>query len=601
MRIQLANRLMIVVCLVIALLNTASLVYLWDLSQERERIALLRESALHQADALIVASKKMTMNVRVFTATGDTREEEEYWREVRQNRTREKAEAALMAMKLSVEELGWIAQAKSHSDKLIDLESKAFTLMNQGQKDAAMKQVFDDAYQRALSNVHAPIDQFRDRVGSRLYKTLYLIDDRIGIVWQLCLGLGVTNLVLIIGVLGIYYRRWIILPLARLNELVQAMLSGGHVASVHFEGAATEVRDLANSLGAYSVMARQIANEQWIKGHQARISAELQGSGNVTVLARRFLSQLAPILKIGHGVFYIHDEESRHLRLLASHAFRERKELSRVFALGESLVGQCALERTPLIIHDPPGDYIRVGGSLTETPPRVIMLLPVLSADRLMGVVELANFQGFDEREQALLEALLPIVAMNLEILERTARTQRLLQATQEQTAQLMTQAEKLEAQQRVIAATERWFKGIVESAPDGLLVIDGQGRIILANARAEAMFGYARGALDGLRVETLLPPEADADPLARPFWRGSEGGERAGARRDDGQFPVQVGISRLALDDDRGVNICLSLRDISEQKKVERVLQDAKQLADDAARTKSDFLANMSHEIRTP
>ncbi|GAB0057159.1 Sensor histidine kinase RcsC [Candidatus Magnetaquicoccaceae bacterium FCR-1] len=601
MRIQLANRMMIGIYLVIALLNTASLVYLWDLSKERDRIALLRESALHQADALIVASKKMTMHVRVFTATGDTLEEEEYWREVRHNRTREKAEAALMAMKLSIEEISWIAQAKSHSDQLIDLESKAFTLMNQGQKEAAMKQVFDDTYQRVLHNVHAPIEQFRDRVGSRLYRTLYLIDDQISIVWQLCLGLGVTNLVLIIGVLGIYYRRSIILPLAQLNELVQAMLSGGHAPSVHFGTAATEVRELANSLGAYSVMARQIANEQWIKGHQARISAELQGSGNFTVLARRFLSQLAPILRIGHGVFYIHDEESRHLRLLASHAFRERKELSRVFAIGESLVGQCALERTPLIIHDPPVDYILVGGALTETPPRMIMLLPVLSADRLMGVVELANFQGFDEREQALLEALLPIVAMNLEILERTARTQRLLQATQEQTTQLLTQAEKLEAQQRVIAATERWFKGIVESAPDGLLVVDGQGRIILANARAEAMFGYARGALDGLGVETLLPLGPEEDPKAQPFWRGAGDGERAGRRRDDGLFPVQVGISRLAVDDDRGVNICLSLRDISQQKEVERVLQEAKRLADDAARTKSDFLANMSHEIRTP
>ncbi|MEO5345110.1 MAG: response regulator [Magnetococcus sp. YQC-9] len=601
MRIQQTNRVMIAVYLVIALLNTASLVQLWNFLQSRDVMVDFRERALRQADALITTSRQLTMHIRVFAATGDRNEEEAYWREVKETRTRDRAEAALMAMKLTVEEIGWIAQAKSHSDRLIGLETKAFDLMKHGKHEAALKLVFDDVYQRAIQNIYLPIDQFRDRVGARLTVKVQEIEEQIALTWQICLALGVTNLVLIIGVLGIYYRRWIILPLARMNELVQGMLSGGQAGLLHFAGAATEIKELANSLSAYSQLAQKIADEQWIKGHQARLSAELQGTGSFTTLAQRFLSQLAPILSLGHGVFYIHDEDARQLRLLASHAFRERKALSRFFAHGEGLVGQCALEKSPLIIHSPPGDYIRMGGSLGEAVPEVIMVLPILSADRLMGVIELANFRGFDAREQALLDALLPVMAMNLEILERTVRTQRLLQATQLQAGQLQTQAEKLEAQQRVIAATERWYRGIVESAPDGLLVIDDNGAIILANARAEAMFGFQQDTLDQVRVERLLPDSESSAPSALPFWMASTGGERAGVRHDGTPFPVQVGISRLAADDNRGMNICLSLRDISAQKEVERVLQNAKQMADDAVKTKSDFLANMSHEIRTP
>jgi hypothetical protein len=80
----------------------------------------------------------------------------------------------------------------------------------------------------------------------------------------------------------------------------------------------------------------------------------------------------------------------KQLRLLHGYALRERKQLQPTLRLGEGLVGQCALERQPILLTQPPADYVRIGSSLGETVPAVLALYPVLHNERLLAVVELA-------------------------------------------------------------------------------------------------------------------------------------------------------------------------------------------------------------------
>jgi PAS domain S-box-containing protein len=162
------------------------------------------------------------------------------------------------------------------------------------------------------------------------------------------------------------------------------------------------------------------------------------------------------------------------------------------------------------------GDSTRVGTSLGEGASGAIALFPLLRGERLLGVLELATFEQLDARERALLDELVPVLAMNLEILERAARSNKLLEETQrqaralrDQAAVLAQQAGELEAQKDAILATETWFRGIVESAPDGMLVLDTEGRVILANPQVERMFGYGAGELAGQAIEMLVPQSA--------------------------------------------------------------------------------------------
>ena len=116
------------------------------------------------------------------------------------------------------------------------------------------------------------------------------------------------------------------------------------------------------------------------------------------------------------------------------------------------------------------------------------------------------------------------------------------------------------------------------------LVVVDGQGRIVVANGQAERLFGYATGGLAGVEVEQLMPEAAHArhrgyraDYMAAPRLRpmGSMGMALVGQRRDGAQFPVEIALSPLRTP--AGLRYLASIRDISETRRVRQALARAR------------------------
>ena len=147
-------------------------------------------------------------------------------------------------------------------------------------------------------------------------------------------------------------------PLNRLRRAVEQLAAGKLEYEVPHQDYGNEIGDLASAVAVLRNEARQMEAQRWIKSHIAEISQALQSADNFTGLSQIFLSSIAPLLKIGHGVFYIFEADQQRLRLLGNYAYRERKNLDQYFLLGQGLVGQCALERAPIILTQPPADYI---------------------------------------------------------------------------------------------------------------------------------------------------------------------------------------------------------------------------------------------------
>src|SRR5215467_13555768 len=187
--------------------------------------------------------------------------------------------------------------------------------------------------------------------------------------------------------------------------------------------------------------------QDWLKTNLARFTRMLQGERDLATVSNMVLSELAPLVNAQHGVFYVTDQDedgNTVLTLAASYAFNNRKHLANRFRLREGLIGQCAYEKSRILLTNVPPDYVQISSGLGEAPPLNVIVLPALFEGEVNAVIELASFSRFSETHQSFLNQLMESIGIVLNTIAANMRTEGLLKQSQLLTSELQAQQEEL-------------------------------------------------------------------------------------------------------------------------------------------------------------
>lgn len=154
---------------------------------------------------------------------------------------------------------------------------------------------------------------------------------------------------------------------------------------------------------------------------------------------------------------------------------------------------------------------------------------------------------------------------------------------------------------------SEAYFRTLLESAPDAMIIVDHEGRMTVVNGQAESMFGYQRDEMLGRPVEMLLPERLRGLHVSHRERFGEapelrtmgDGQELVGLRRDGSEFPVEISLSPVRTTS--GIFVSSVIRDVTARKEMENAIIEARREAERANKANSAFLAAASHDLRQP
>ncbi|HAN18348.1 MAG: hypothetical protein A2X13_04385 [Bacteroidetes bacterium GWC2_33_15] len=242
-----------------------------------------------------------------------------------------------------------------------------------------------------------------------------------------------------------------------------------------------------------------------------------QNNNDLNILANEIIKNLIYYIKANQGGLFIKNDQDKGnvvLELLAAFAYDRKKHLKKQIKIGEGLVGTCAVEKETIYITEIPQNYVQITSGLGGSNPNSLLLIPLLIENEIMGVIEIASFNKFEEHEIQFIEKVAESIASTLKSVRINIRTSQLLEQSQQQSEEMAAQEEEmrqnmeeLQATQEESARREAEFKGVLEAVDRFLLKAEFSfnSDILYANSLFSQKLGYSVSEITGLKAESFF------------------------------------------------------------------------------------------------
>lgn len=309
-----------------------------------------------------------------------------------------------------------------------------------------------------------------------------------------------------------------------------------------------EIDHVALSFNQMSeTLSKQIQKEQdetWIQTNISEITKALSGSHNLKEFGHTFLSMVVPLLESSQAVFYIKDLDQAEpvYKMISKYAFEENKYLKKTVRLGEGLIGQAVLEKSPVQLKSVPEEYLSIVSGLGSAAPANIHVLPIIFDGDVKAVLEIASFKPYSSTQESLLNEIIDGLGIVVESVMGRIQLAKVLKETQTLMEEIQAQSEELQNQQEELRATNEELEEQTQS-------------LLQSEEKLQR------------QQEELEEINADLEEKAKTLEEQNRQLELANQNIEEARVELETKAEQLTL----------------------------------SSKYKSEFLANMSHELRTP
>jgi PAS domain S-box-containing protein len=217
------------------------------------------------------------------------------------------------------------------------------------------------------------------------------------------------------------------------------------------------------------------SEQSWIAEGKEIISNILRLNNKIEELAGQVIYELVKYIKVIQGALYLYNEEKETLINVATYGYNRKKYINQEFKLGYGLIGQCAYEMEHIYRTEIPEDYATItSGILGDQKPQSILIVPLISDEKLQGVVEFASIESeISELTIKYLKELAEIIARTIFNLKVNQRTEQLLRESQQMTLELKENEEQLKQNAEEMRATQEELKKSNEQLEAKILEVE--------------------------------------------------------------------------------------------------------------------------------